>query len=82
MINARRRRRQQPAAVPKGSTGKLKTMRERSGLTPDESRQWSAHERRSWLIQRCGIYSKIAGWPIDQILYDNLEVAFGKFAAV
>lgn len=58
-----------------------------------KSRRRLAHEqaRRSWhtkndeddlLVSVLWKYSKIAGCPIDQILYDNLEVTFRDLQVV
>ena len=58
-----------------------------------KSRRWSAHvqAQRSWLMKNdeddllvtvLWNYSKLAGCPIDQILYDNLEVTFRDLQAV
>ena len=72
---------------------KLKTIRERLGLTPDEiapmvgartGAEILAYENDEddLLVTVLWNYSKIAGCPIDQILYDNLEVTFSDLQAV
>jgi DNA-binding XRE family transcriptional regulator len=72
---------------PKRIPEKLKTIRERLGLTPDEiapkvgartGAEILAYENNEddLLVTVLWNYSKLAGCPIDQIFYDNLEVIF------
>lgn len=78
---------------PKRIPEKLKTIRERLGLTPDEiapmvgartGAEILAYENDEddLLVTVLWNYSKIAGCPIDQILYDNLEISFRNLQAV
>lgn len=72
---------------PKRLPEKLKRIRERLGLTPDDiapkvgaktGAEILAYENDEddLLVTVLWNYSKLAGCPIDQILYDNLEVTF------
>lgn len=72
---------------PKRIPEKLKTIRERLGLTPDEiapkvgartGAEIIAYENNEddLLVTVLWAYSKLAGCPIDNLLYDNLEVSF------
>jgi DNA-binding XRE family transcriptional regulator len=72
---------------PKRLPEKLKAIRERLGMTPDEIApivgartgvEILAYENDEddLLITVLWNYSKLAGCPIDHILYDNLEVTF------
>ena len=72
---------------PKRIPEKLKTIREHLKLTPDEiapivgartGAEIVAYENNEadLLVTVLWNYSKLAGCPIDQILYDNLEVQF------
>ena len=72
---------------PKRLPEKLKTIREHLGLTPDEiaplvgartGAEIVAYENDEddLLVTVLWNYSKLAGCPIDHILYDNLEVQF------
>lgn len=78
---------------PKRLPEKIKTIRERLGLMPDEiapkvgartGAEILAYENDEddLLITVLWNYSKLAGCPIDQILYDNLEVSFGDLSLV
>ena len=66
---------------------KLKTIRERLGLTPEEiavkvgartSAEILAYEsdKDDLLVTVLWAYSKLAGCPIDSLLYDHLEGSF------
>jgi Predicted transcriptional regulators len=72
---------------PKRIPEKLKTIRDRLGLTPDEIApkvgiqtgvEILAYEtgEGDLLVTTLWKYSKLAGCPIDQILDDNLELTF------
>ena len=72
---------------PKHIPEKIKTIREHLGLTPDEIAplvgaltgvEILAYEidEDDLLVTVLWNYSKLAGCPLDQILYDNLEVTF------
>ena len=72
---------------PKRLPEKLKTIRERLGLTPDEMATMVGartgaeilayeNDEDDLLVTVLWNYSKLAGCPIDQILYDSLEVQF------
>jgi DNA-binding XRE family transcriptional regulator len=78
---------------PKRIPEKLKTIREHLGLTADEiAPQVGArtgaeilayeNEEDDLLVTVLWKYSKLAGCPIDQILYDNLEITFRDLQAV
>ena len=78
---------------PKRLPEKLKSIRERLGLTPDEiallvgartGAEILAYENDEddLLVTVLWNYSKLAGCPIDQILYDNLEVQFRDLKTV
>ena len=78
---------------PKRIPEKLKIIREHLGLTPDEiapkvgartGAEILAYENDEddLLVTVLWNYSKLAGCPIDQILYDNLEVTFRDLQAV
>jgi DNA-binding XRE family transcriptional regulator len=78
---------------PKRIPEKLKTIREHLGLTPDDiapkvgartGAEILAYENDEddLLVTVLWNYSKLAGCPIDQILYDNLEVTFRDLQAV
>lgn len=78
---------------PKRIPEKLKTIRERLGLTPDEialkvgartGAEILAYENDEddLLITVLWNYSKLAGCPIDQIVSDNLEVTFRDLSLV
>ena len=78
---------------PKRIPEKLKTIRERLGLTPDEiapkvgartGAEILAYENDEddLLVTVLWNYSKLVGCPIDQILYDNLEVTFRHLSLV
>jgi DNA-binding XRE family transcriptional regulator len=80
-------------AFPKRIPEKLKMIREHLKLTPDEiapkvgaktGAEILAYENDEddLLVTVLWNYSKIAGCPIDQILYDNLEVTFRDLQAV
>ena len=72
---------------PKRVPEKLKTIRERLGLTPDElapmvgagtGAEILAYENDEddLLVSVLWGYSKLAGCPIDNLINDNLEVTF------
>jgi transcriptional regulator with XRE-family HTH domain len=72
---------------PKRIPEKLKTIREHLGLTPDEiapkvgaknGREISMYENDEidLLVPVMWGYAKLAGCPIDNLVYDNLEVSF------
>ena len=72
---------------PKRLPEKIKMIRERLGLTLDEiapkvgartGAEILAYEsdEDDLLVTVLWNYSKLAGCPIDQVLYDNLEVQF------
>ena len=78
---------------PKRIPEKLKAIREHLKLTPDEiasivgartGAEILAYENDEddLLVTVLWNYSKLAGCPIDQILYDNLEVTFRDLQAV
>ena len=78
---------------PKRIPEKLKTIRERSGLTTEEialrvgalnGSEITAYENGEddLLVTVLWKYSKLAGCPIDQMLDDNLEVTFKNLQAV
>ena len=78
---------------PKRIPEKLKTIRKQLGLTPDEiapivgartGAEILAYENDEddLLVTVLWNYSKLAGCPIDQILYDNLEVQFRELKLV
>jgi DNA-binding XRE family transcriptional regulator len=78
---------------PKRLPEKLKTIRKRLGLTPDEvapkvgartGAEILAYENDEddLLVTVLWNYSKLAGCPIDQILYDNLEITFRDLQAI
>ena len=78
---------------PKRIPEKLKMIREHLGLTPDEiapkvgartGAEIVAYENDEddLLVTVLWNYSKLAGCPIEQILYDNLEVTFRDLQAV
>lgn len=78
---------------PKRIPEKLKTIREYLGLTPAEiapkvgartGAEILAYENDEddLLVPVLWNYSKLAGCPIDEILYDNLEVTFRDVQAV
>ena len=78
---------------PKRIPEKLKTIREHLGLTPDEiapivgartGAEILAYENDEddLLVTVLWNYSKLAGCPIDQILYDNLEITFRDLQVV
>jgi hypothetical protein len=78
---------------PKRIPEKLRTIREHFKLTPDEiapmvgartGAEILAYENDEddLLVTVLWNYSKIAGCPIDQILYDNLEITFRDLQAV
>ena len=90
-----------PAAVdlnnlpsfPKRLPEKLRAIRERLGLTPDEiapnvgagsGAEILAYENDvpDLPVRILWNYSKLAGCPIDQILYDNLEITFRDLQVV
>ena len=70
---------------PKRIPEKLKTIRERLGLTPDEiapkvgartGAEILAYENDEddLLVSVLFGYAKLAGCPIDNLIYDNLEI--------
>ena len=72
---------------PKRLPEKLKTIREHLGLTPDEialkvgartGAEILAYENNEddLLVTVLFAYAKLAGCPIDNLIYDNLEVQF------
>lgn len=74
------------------TTGKIKVIRERVGLTPNEitprvgaktGAEILAYENDEddLLVTVLWKYSKIAGCPIDNLIYDNLEVSFRDLRA-
>ena len=78
---------------PKRIPEKLRTIREHLKLTPDEiaplvgartGAEILAYENDEddLLVTVLWNYSKLAGCPIDHILYDNLEVTFRDLQAV
>jgi len=79
--------------LPKRIPEKLKTIREHFRLTPDEiatkvgARTGSEilayeNDEDDLLVTVLWNYSKLAGCPIDQVLYDNLEVTFTNLQSV
>jgi DNA-binding XRE family transcriptional regulator len=78
---------------PKRIPEKLRTIREHFKLTPDEiapmvgartGAEILAYENDEddLLVTVLWNYSKIVGCPIDQILYDNLEITFRDLQAI
>jgi transcriptional regulator with XRE-family HTH domain len=78
---------------PKRIPEKLKTIREQFKLSPDEiapkvgartGAEILAYENDEddLLVTVLWNYSKLAGCPLDQILYDNLEVTFRDLQGV
>lgn len=78
---------------PKRIPEKLKTIRERLELTPDEiapkvgartGAEILAYENDEddLLVTVLWNYSKLAGCPIDNLIYDNLEVSFRNLRSV
>ena len=72
---------------PKRIPEKLKTIREHFGLTPDEiapkvgaknGREISMYENDEvdLLVPVMWGYAKLAGCPMENLIYDNLEVSF------
>jgi DNA-binding XRE family transcriptional regulator len=78
---------------PKRIPEKLKMIREHLGLTPDEiapkvgartGAEILAYENDEddLLVTVLWNYSKLAGCPIDNLIYDNLEVSFRDLRSV
>ena len=78
---------------PKRISEKLKTIREHFKLTPDEiapkvgartGAEILAYEddEDDLLITVLWNYSKLAGCPIDNLIYDNLEITFRDLQVV
>jgi hypothetical protein len=78
---------------PKRIPEKLKTIRQRLRLTPDENAPMVGartgaeilayeNDEDDLLFVVLWNYSKIVGCPLDQILFDDLEVTFRNLQAV
>ena len=78
---------------PKRIPEKLKTIRERLRLTPDQIAPKVAartgaeilayeNDEDDLLVPVLWGYAKLAGCPVEQILYDNLEVTIGNLQVV